>query len=166
MSGEVWQRKSQVICDRLRHLSLFQEAKTILAYFSVRQEVDLSSLFSLPKTWAFPRCVGQSLVWHLWQPGDNLNLGKYGITEPLTTAPTIAPSVADLILVPTVGFDRLGYRLGYGGGYYDRLLCLPECTQIPTIGIAFDFTFLTDLPSDNWDIRLNFICTETQLINC
>lgn len=160
-----WQTKSKLICDRLRTLPLFQEAQTILAYFSFRQEADLSSLFHLNKNWAFPRCVDKSLLWHLWQPGETLNSGKYGIKEPLTTAPAIEPSSADLILVPTVAGDRQGYRLGYGGGFYDRLLSSP-CLTIPTIGIVFDFAYVTQLPRDTWDIKLDFICTETRFERC
>lgn len=166
LSQEEWQTKSKLICDRLQNLSLFQEAKTVLAYFSFRQEVDLNSLFSLQKNWAFPRCVGQSLIWHLWQPGESLNFGKYGILEPLETAPIISPSLADLILVPSVACDQQGYRLGYGGGFYDRLLSSPQCLNIPTIGIVFDFAYLAQLPADNWDIKLNFICTGTNLVDC
>lgn len=157
-----WQLKSQQICDRLKSNLLFQEARTILAYFSFRQEADLSSLFTLPKNWAFPRCVDRALVWHLWQPGERLQSGKYGIQEPLTTAPIISPHTADLILVPTVAGDRLGYRLGYGGGFYDRLLSCETGIQAPTIGIVFDFAYLIKLPTEPWDIKLNFICTETK----
>jgi 5-formyltetrahydrofolate cyclo-ligase len=162
LSQEEWQTKSKLICDRLHNLSLFQSAKTILAYFSFRQEADLTSLFFLQKTWAFPRCVGQSLIWHLWQPGESLNFNKYNISEPLETSPIISPSLADLILVPTVACDQQGYRLGYGGGFYDRLLSSSEFVNIPTIGIVFDFAYFAHLPSDTWDIKLGFICTETK----
>jgi 5-formyltetrahydrofolate cyclo-ligase len=156
-----WQDKSQQICDRLAAHTIFQAAKTVLAYFSFRQEVDLSSLFSIDKNWAFPRCVGQFLVWHLWQPGENLQSGKYGIQEPLTTATIIAPQTADLILVPMLGGDRNGYRLGYGGGYYDRLLS-STASEVTTIGVVFDSAYLNRLPTDPWDIKLDYICTEGQ----
>ena len=135
-----WQDKSQQICDRLESNTIFKEAKTILAYFSFRQEADLSPLFTMDKNWAFPRCVGKSLVWHCWQPEEELQTGKYGIQEPLTTAKVISPKSADLILVPMVAGDRNGYRLGYGGGYYDRLLS-SEAFDVTTVGIVFDFAY-------------------------
>ena len=160
-----WRTKSDLICDRLKDCSLFQEAQTILAYFSFRQEADLTPLFKLNKSWAFPRCVGKSLVWHLWQPSNSLQLGKYGIKEPLTTAPKIDPVAADLILVPTVACDRNGYRLGYGGGFYDRLLSTKTNLKVPTIGIVFDFAYGIQLPKDSWDVQLNFICSETKFDN-
>ena len=72
----------------------------------------------------------------------------------------------DLIIVPTVACDRAGYRLGYGGGYYDRLLTSPEWQDCPTVGIVFDFAYLESLPSDSWDIKLQYICTESHLDEC
>jgi 5-formyltetrahydrofolate cyclo-ligase len=162
LTNAEWQERSKLICDRLQGSIQFNQAQTILAYFSFRQEVNLHSLFKLKKNWAFPRCVGKSLVWHLWQPEDDLRRGKYGIEEPLTTATIISPSVADLILVPTVACDRQGYRLGYGGGFYDRLLSSLN-SAIPNIGVVFDFAYVDRLPTDTWDIKLNFICSETKL---
>ena len=162
LSVAEWQERSQAICDRLKSQVVFQKSQTILAYFSFRQEVDLTSLFTLNKYWAFPRCVGKSLVWHSWQPGESLQSGKYGIQEPLTSSPVISPCQADLILVPTVAADQQGYRLGYGGGFYDRLLSSEAASGIPTIGIVFDFSYREQLPKDPWDIKLNFICTETK----
>ena len=161
ISSAEWQHKSSQICDRLKSNTLFQEAQTILAYFSFRQEPDLSSLFELDKNWAFPRCVGKSLIWHSWQPGTPLKPGKYGISEPLATAPAIDPAKADLILVPTVACDRQGYRLGYGGGFYDRLLSTERGLTATTIGIVFNFAHGVELLKDSWDMPLSFVCTET-----
>ena len=165
LDAEDWQSKSQAICDRLQTLTQFQAAQTILAYFSFRQEPDLSPLFNLHKNWSFPRCVDKSLVWHLWQPGNPLETGKYGIAAPLDSSPTIDAAIADLILVPTVASDRQGYRLGYGGGFYDRLLSNERQLNVPTIGIVFDFAYGIQIPLDPWDKSLDFVCTETNLYN-
>ena len=163
LSSAQWRTKSERICQQLQSLPLYTEAKTVLAYFSFRQEPDLSLLFSGQNNrqrWGFPRCVGKSLIWHTWQPEEKLVRGKFGILEPLSTAPTISASEVDLILVPAVAGDRQGYRLGYGGGFYDRLLTSPLWQNIPTIGIVFEFAYLSALPIDAWDIKLNYICTE------
>lgn len=160
----VWQEKSLQICQNLQTSSLFQSATTILAYFSIRQEPDLSSLFHSSQKWGFPRCVGQSLVWHRWQVGESLETGAYGILEPLSHALMIHPAEVDLILVPSVACDQMGYRLGYGGGYYDRLLSSPQWSSIPTVGILFDFAYLPALPREDWDQSLTAICTETQFV--
>ena len=162
LTNEEWQKKSHAICKQLLDLSLFKEAKTVLAYFSFRQEPNLSFLYNSQQQWGFPRCVGKSLVWHLWQPGDRLQIGTYGIKEPTLDSPIIESQTVDLIIVPTVACDRQGYRLGYGGGFYDRLLISPQWLNIPTVGIVFDFAYIPKLPVDKWDIQLNYICTETQ----
>ena len=165
LSQQEWQTNSRLICDRLQSLALFKQAKTVFAYFSFRQEADLSSLFLLNKKWAFPRCLGKSLVWHLWQPGEALIKDKYGIETPLETASIISASVADLILVPTVACDRQGYRLGYGGGFYDRLLSSSKAIDTPTVGVVFDFAYVPRLPIDSWDIKLRYVCTQSNVMS-
>ncbi|MEA5593690.1 5-formyltetrahydrofolate cyclo-ligase [Rivularia sp. UHCC 0363] len=168
LSEKEWQSKSKIICKNLFNLDIFKKAKTVLAYFSFRQEPDLSDLFSdntldNNKLWGFPRCVEKSLSWHIWEPEDKLITGKYGILEPHPDAPIIDPHQVDLILVPCVACDYQGYRLGYGGGYYDRLLSSPEWELISTIGIVFDFAYLSQVPVEAWDKKLNNICTESGL---
>ncbi|MEK0178454.1 MAG: 5-formyltetrahydrofolate cyclo-ligase [Oscillatoriales cyanobacterium] len=161
LSAQEWREKSDRICNHLQNSPLFTQAKTILAYFSFRQEPDLSPLFTTPKKWGFPRCVGSYLSWHIWQPGDALHTGIYGILEPLSDAPKIDQSEVDLILVPAVGGDLRGYRLGYGGGYYDRMLSKTEWESKIAIGIIFEFALLAQLPVDSWDQPLHGICTES-----
>jgi 5-formyltetrahydrofolate cyclo-ligase len=179
IAPEIWQTKSSQLCSHLRSSSLFTQAQTVLGYFSTRQEPDLSFLFSpeklstatfpaatpTAKTWGFPRCVGKRLTWHIWSPDESLALqiGAYGILEPHPDAPTLAPDQVDLILVPAIACDTRGYRLGYGGGFYDRLLTLPAWAEKPTIGIVFESTYLPKLPEDEWDRPLKAVCTEKGL---
>ena len=165
MPQEEWRHKSDRIVTQLQEASsLFTSAQTILAYFSFRGEPDLSPLFKETRhRWGFPRCVGDSLSWHIWRPGDTLQTGAYGILEPDPDAPTLQPAEVDLIFVPAVACDYQGYRLGYGGGYYDRLLSSVEWATKPTIGIVFDFAYLAQLPVDHWDKPLQAVCTETNL---
>ncbi|TAG88367.1 MAG: 5-formyltetrahydrofolate cyclo-ligase [Oscillatoriales cyanobacterium] len=161
ISPEAWREKSDRICNHLQNSPPFTQAKTILAYFSCRQEPDLSPLFTIPKQWGFPRCVGKGLSWHIWQAGDTLHTGAYGILEPLPDAPQIDQSEVDLILVPAVGCDLRGYRLGYGGGYYDRMFSKAEWESKIAIGIIFEFASIAQLPVDSWDQPLHGICTES-----
>ena len=165
MTKDDGREKSDRVCTQLQSSPLLTQAKTILAYFSFRQEPDLNPLFTDTQyCWGFPRCVGKSLLWHSWKSGEALKAGAYGIFEPDANSPTLEPNDVDLILVPAVACDRRGYRLGYGGGFYDRLLSAAEWTSKPTIGIVFDFAFLPQLPIDGWDQPLNGVCTETELI--
>lgn len=165
-----WQQKSQQICQQIQRSAQFHSAQTVLAFFSVRQEPDLSLLWldntshPKPRRFGFPRCQDRHLVWHPWQPGQALVQGRFGITEPSHDAPQLLPHEVDLILVPCLGIDRQGYRLGYGGGFYDRLFSQPEWRSIPTLGICFDFGYCDRLPRDAWDQPLQGICTESQQI--
>lgn len=164
LSHSEWRQKSDRICSHLQSSPLLLQAQTILAYFSFRQEPDLSPLFTqTQKSWGFPRCVDKSLFWHPWQPNEPLQKGAYGIFEPTTDSPPLTPDEVDLILLPTVACDLQGYRLGYGGGFYDRLLSSAEWAAKPTIGIVFEFAYLPQLPRDNWDKPLQAICTEKGL---
>ncbi len=159
-----WREKSDRICHHLQASPQFRQAQTILAYFSIRQEPELSLLFKdSQKLWGFPRCVDKSLLWHSWQPVQDLQKGDYGIFEPKADSPTLLPEQVDLILVPAVACDKPGYRLGYGGGFYDRMLGLPEWATKPTIGIIFKFAELPELPIDEWDVKLHGVCTESGL---
>ncbi|TBR59345.1 5-formyltetrahydrofolate cyclo-ligase, partial [Westiellopsis prolifica IICB1] len=170
MSVAEWKQKSDRICTNLLNSPQFTQAKTVLAYFSFRQEPDLTPLFgqdqdnNSPKIWGIPRCVGNYLSWYIWTLDDSVKIGAYGITEPEPEAPIIEPEQVDLILVPCVACDQQGYRLGYGGGYYDRLLATPEWANKSTIGIVFDFAYLPQLPVEPWDQPLDAVCTETKLV--
>lgn len=165
LSLEEWEQKSNHICENLTNLSVYKKAQTILAYFCYLKEPNLQFLFSTEelKKWGFPRCENNQLIWHLWQPEDKLIKNIYGINEPLADSTLINPVEVDLILVPAIACDVDGFRLGYGGGYYDRLLNLPQWQNIPTIGIVFDFAYLPKLPREKWDQKLTYICTESQV---
>ncbi len=155
-----WRQKSDRIVSHLQTLSSFQSAQTILAYFSFHQEPDLSPLFTTNRLWGFPRVEGKSLMWHFWQQGDKLETNRYGIEQPPADAPMVPPNSVDLILVPAVACDKRGYRLGYGGGFYDRMLNQSQWFSPTTIGIVFDFAYLPQLSVDPWDKKLDFICTD------
>ncbi len=164
MSVEVWGEKSDRICSHLQSSPLFAEARTMLAYFSFRQEPDLSPLFTNDRSWGFPRCVGKSLSWHAWKPGEPLEKNIYGIFEPSADSPTLQPNAVDLILVPALACDERGYRLGYGGGFYDRFLSADsEWSSHRTIGIIFEQAFFPLLPTEAWDRPLQAVCTEKGL---
>ncbi len=165
LTKQAWQEQSDLLCLQLEHSPQFREFPTVLGYQSCRQEPDLGYLFThIDKQWGLPRCVGTGLSWHRWQPLEPLVNGAYGILEPAPELPVLGPGDVDLILVPALAIDRLGYRLGYGGGYYDRLRADPHWAKIPAIGVIFDFAYSSlDLPVDPWDLKLDGVCTESGL---
>lgn len=159
----------QALSERMcQHLSAFLErnfrvGQTLLAYWPFRQEPDVSELLQWHQyQWGLPRClVAQQLTWHLWQSGDPLVPNCYGIKEPVETSPIIDPSQVSALILPAVAIDRRGYRLGYGGGYFDRLLSQQSWQQILTIGVVFDAAYVPCLPADDWDRPLHYVCTES-----
>lgn len=158
-----WRAKSSALCEQIRgYLQKSPDiSRTILSYFHFRQEPNLDPLFHLSDyDWAVPRCVENELSWHFWQWGDPLVEGKFGIREPLADAPLCSPEQVDLILVPAVACDTQGYRLGYGGGFYDRLFEQPQWRAIPKVGIVFEEMIVSEVPIDPWDVCLDGVCTD------
>jgi 5-formyltetrahydrofolate cyclo-ligase len=161
LSAAEWQTNSLTICQNLLPFLRQRSPRTIFTYCSHRREVDLSPLTEMyAAQWSIPRCVGKELQWHQLSPDYPLVPGKFGILEPVATSPPTTPTQGDILLIPAVGMDGDGYRLGYGGGYYDRLLCQPQWQEVTTIGVCFSFALVPTLPRQSWDIPLQFCCTE------
>ena len=98
-----------------------------------------------------------------WAFGEALGSGVWGIREPKPEAPEVFP---DILIVPLVAFDRAGYRLGYGAGYYDMTIArLRGMKKISAIGIAFAAQEVTDLPKTDHDEKLDFVLTEREIID-
>ena len=112
----------------------------------------------------------KQLVFAPWQAGDAVQPNRYGIPEPVTTATWLAPEQVQLVLVPLLGFDRHGHRLGYGGGYYDRSFAFLQTRLRPTepllVGVAYAMQELPQIDASEWDVTLDFIATERELIDC
>ncbi|ERN41972.1 5,10-methenyltetrahydrofolate synthetase [Rubidibacter lacunae KORDI 51-2] len=163
-SASDWRDRSNRLCAHLQASEHFQTARVVLSYFSYLGEPDLSPLLAdRRRHWAFPRCVGASLAWHYWQPGEPLVANAVGISEPSACAPLCIPSQADLLIVPALACDTRGYRLGYGGGFYDRLLAQPAWQSKVAIAAIFTDAIVPELPVDAWDRLLSGICTEDGL---
>ena len=114
--------------------------------------------------------TGKLLHFAPWQSGDGIQPNRYGIPEPLAPTELLEPFQLDLVLVPLLGFDRRGNRLGYGGGYYDRSFAFLNEQVRPTepllVGVAYAFQELPEVDEEDWDVPLDFIATERELIDC
>ncbi|HEY0199698.1 MAG TPA: 5-formyltetrahydrofolate cyclo-ligase [Rhodanobacter sp.] len=113
---------------------------------------------------------GQRLRFAPWQAGEDVQPNRHGIPEPADPRELFEPFQLDLVLVPLLGFDRHGHRLGYGGGYYDRSFAFLNEQARPAepllVGIAYDFQELEIVNKEPWDVALDFIATSRELIDC
>jgi 5-formyltetrahydrofolate cyclo-ligase len=104
------------------------------------------------------RAERQPLIFRQWAPGEPTVPGVWGIPMPAEEAPDVEP---DVLLVPLLAFDRLGYRLGYGGGFYDRTLAhLRQKKQVTAIGIGYAGQEVSLVPRGGMDQRLDYVLTE------
>jgi 5-formyltetrahydrofolate cyclo-ligase len=103
--------------------------------------------------------VGAPLRFRTWRPGAALRPGRYGVMEPVADAPEIVP---DIVVMPCLAFDRLGYRLGYGAGYYDRTLASFRVGTRPVTAVllAFAGQAVTRVPRAAHDQKADWIVTE------
>jgi 5-formyltetrahydrofolate cyclo-ligase len=101
---------------------------------------------------------GQPLTMRAWSFDAALAAGVWGIREPTTDASDVVP---DVLIVPLLAFDRRGYRLGYGGGYYDRTIArLGAMKPVIAIGLAFAAQQIDEVPTTSRDERLDLVLTE------
>ncbi|UZP66438.1 5-formyltetrahydrofolate cyclo-ligase [Desulfovibrio mangrovi] len=157
------------------HQNVWKQARQIVLYVPIRNEVDTALL--LEQAWrehkcillprVNPECKGDMCL-AVCKGKHELLRGTFGVREPdplccppmLPDHPDFKP---DLAIIPGVGFDVKGNRLGFGAGYYDRYLAHPSMKHTPRIGLAYSFQVLPELPADPWDIRMNALCTEKEL---
>jgi len=158
------------IAQRVLQIPSFVAAQTVLLTLAFRSEWDtqplLRAALAAGQTVVVPRVERSTrmLALHaLTDPVTEIVPGYRGIPEPRPDAPTIDANRIDWVLVPGVAFDRDGRRLGYGGGYYDRLLPLLRA-GIARVAGAYDMQLVARVPSAPHDITVDAIVTETQTI--
>ena len=143
----------------------FSKNKKIGAYFPINYEIDcLEILKKLEKSGhkiSLPVTRKQNKMdFFEWSHKDPLFISKIGIPEPISKKKIIP----EILLVPLVAFNKYKFRLGYGGGYYDRYIHKTKKTKkILTIGIAFSFQEVKTLPINEHDQKLDFIFTESYI---
>jgi len=160
--------KSRLITYNLSRLGLFIRAKRVGFYYPVRNEADTREIFSrslgLGKEVYFPRVSGTGLTFHRILDLNELKPGKFGIPEPDSSSSSIAPEDLDLILIPGIAFDGSGARLGYGKGYYDRLLVNVPLNR--RAALAYSLQMSDSLPCGETDLSAGLVVTESGIIFC
>jgi len=156
--------KYSLLRDVLNKFNLL-ENKKIGGYFPINYEIDCLEILkqleksghkiSLPIT-----RKGNKMDFFEWSSKEPLLIGKIGIPEPYS----VKKVYPDILLVPLVAFSKHKFRLGYGGGYYDRYIQkIKKIKKILTIGMAFSFQEVTKLPINEHDKKLDFIFTENYI---
>jgi len=155
----------------LRHLSAVAPPAPggpVAGYWPLRDEFDVLPLLAHLEAAGHPcglpvaTAPGMPLSFRRWVPGTALVAGPFGTRQPPPEAPPLRPR---LLLVPLLAFDRDGWRLGYGGGYYDRTLAaLRRERAVVAIGIAFAAQEVTAVPHGPGDERLDWVVTEAGAI--
>lgn len=156
--------KSLAIADKLFRMQAFERSNTILFYVSYKGEVHTTEMIKkaqqlgkkvgLPKVLEQEKCIIPKLVKDCAQ---DLEEGPYGIQQPKEAAETLNLQDIDMVIVPGVAFDKHKNRLGRGGGYYDRFLKnIP--TGVFTVGLAFDFQIVDELPAlEEHDVAMSYV---------
>lgn len=156
---------SKKILNRLEETALFRSASSIALYYAIPGEVQTAAFIEKwhhKKQLLLPLIEGDHLRLLTYTGKESLKPGAFGIPEPDGTTPPVPESDIDLIIVPGVAFDRQCNRMGRGKGYYDRLL---STTKAPKIGICFDFQLLESIPVEPFDIKMDMIITEKEIVN-
>lgn len=166
---------AQGLVEQLEQVPEFLTDQRIAGYWAIAGELPLAALMQ------GLRARGQ--VWHLpvigadrqlrfapWQPRAELTTNRYGIPEPVCADDALlAPDQLDVVLLPLLGFDRRGHRLGFGGGYYDRSFAfLRERTDVGKpvlVGVGYALQEVAAIDAEPWDVRLDYIATERELID-
>jgi 5-formyltetrahydrofolate cyclo-ligase len=168
LSGEHRARAAQAIA--LRGLPVEILPGTVVAGYSpIRSEIDpaplMRKLAAEGAQLALPVVTarGQSLRFRVWSPDHRLLRGPLGILEP---SPAAAEIIPEIVLVPLAAFDRLGHRIGYGAGHYDRTLQqLRKSRDITSIVLAFAAQAVEAVPALQHDVALDYVLTETQVLD-
>lgn len=155
---------SAALVARLRAWPAYQRSSRVLSYLAFGSELDLSALHSDEKTFLVTR------THHLPQPRltlhrleGGLERHPYGFWQPRPDAPEAAPTEVELVLVPGLAFDVRGGRLGYGQGFYDRLLAQVPAA-VPRVGVTAAALVVPRLPQDSFDVPVTHLLSEEGLV--
>ena len=167
LSPETWRMASRKAQACVMQLPEWRSAKEILLYSAFRNECDTALLsgdaLSRGVRVLMPRCREDEdgyMDLACISCIAELSPGRYGILEPAPDACSpLSAFSPDLAVIPGLAFDRSGIRLGWGGGYYDRILGQGQFSNTLCVGLAFPFQVVDDLPCESWDQPVDLVCT-------
>lgn len=145
--------KSKIAIEKIRENTLYILAKNVLIYYPLRYELNLLALLDDEKNFYLPRVCGENLQICPFKKGDKLVTSSFNICEPCSNS--INPRNLDLVVVPALMADKSGFRLGYGGGFYDRFLV--KNNTVKTILPIAKELIVEELPHEEFDIKIDEI---------
>ncbi|MEW8994152.1 5-formyltetrahydrofolate cyclo-ligase [Clostridium sp.] len=164
LSKEYTLEADKKIYKKVINLKEYKEANTIFCFVSTEDEINtrniIESALESGKRVGVPRCIGKGIMEVCEIKGyTSLKDGKYGILEPKEECPLIGSEEIDFAIIPCVSCSEEGYRLGYGGGYYDRYL---EHATFTTAVICREKIICDYIPRDEHDIKIHRVITDKQ----
>ena len=152
MPEDIRHAKSKIICKKLISDEVFQNANVIFCFISFGSEVETKRIIETALSMGKRVCVPHTLGNHIMEANEitlqtEYRPDRYGIPEP-TEQHIVEPSDIDLVVVPGLLFDRRGYRIGYGGGYYDTFLT--KCSGT-SVGVVFSEFIIDEIVPDEFD---------------
>jgi len=165
LSDEYVAESDDLLFSRVTALEEYVAAQRVMLFYSIKRETDTIGIaedaLAAGKTVAFPYCYrGGIMEARIVSSLDELEESMLGIPAPPETAQILAPEEIDLIIVPALAYDIEGYRVGYGGGYYDRFL---KKTNAFTVGLARERLIMKSAPKEAHDIAVNCVVTEANV---
>jgi 5-formyltetrahydrofolate cyclo-ligase len=161
-------RRASLVEERLLGLEEFRVAHMVLLFYSFGSEVATRGIarhiLAKGKRLLFPYLTPRGMEAAEVRPGDPLVQSGYGPREPSRRHP-LDPDEVDLVVTPGLAFDRRGFRLGYGGGHYDRYLSRlrPETIRI---GLAYGDQLIDHVPDEPSDQKVHLVVTESEVVDC
>ena len=155
--------RDEKVCNAIISLASYRFAKTVLMYAPTGNEIDVSPVarhaIKTGKRIAYPVCNVEehSMVFKIVSSPEELTAGSYSIPEPPESAETLTDLSDSICIVPGLVYDKEGYRVGYGKGYYDRFLSTYRCTKL---GIVYSDFILSEVPRGRFDRRVDILVTE------
>lgn len=166
LSKDACDERSAKLCRGVLELPEVAAARTVVGFAAFGKEprlaIALAALEERAVVTGLPRVVEQDLTLHQHRKGEPLEESGYGIVEPLESAPRIDVADIDVILVPGLCFDASGFRVGYGQGFYDRLL--PTLPRALRLGVCYDHELLGELPSTKNDVPVHVVVTDARVL--
>jgi 5-formyltetrahydrofolate cyclo-ligase len=166
---------AQAVVAQLEQVPEFMTDRRIGGYWAVDGELPLAALMGGLRAREQQYCLpvvgaDRLLRFAPWRPGGAIATNRFGIPEPVVAAADLlAPADLDVVLVPLLGFDRNGHRLGFGGGWYDRSFAFlagrADVGKPVLVGVAYALQEIDALDAQSWDVRLDYVATERELLD-